>query len=119
MALRSNRVRSYAGWTQTSPGRGSKGATWTHDASGWKATHCGGFSATVPYYLTGPTDPRPIFSFNGRGFSNLEAAMTVVRAIVERGAVVTDDRCEVGILRTPMWTSLGFELDQRDPRDWW
>jgi len=44
--------------------------------------------------------------------------MRVIRALVAGRGVVTDDRCEVGILRTPTWSSLGTEVE-RDPRDRW
>lgn len=83
-----------AGWTRKAPEFGTKGATYTHTASGWRVRHCGGNCAHYPYALLDPANRHALtVSHNGKGFPRLELALDVVEAILAGTWFTTGERC--------------------------
>lgn len=93
------KVKVESDWQDLGKPKGNiKGNTYLHKPSGWKVSHCGGFSAIYPWYLTDPAFPNHLtMTPSGRGFPHLKGpygAMTVVEGIVSGKYGTSNENCD-------------------------
>lgn len=83
MRLRRRAIHGRPGWHRLSAPGDKCGATWEHE-SGWRIMHCGHPTAIWPYFALEPATVArgeflpAVVSDDGRGFIDLEHAMTII-----------------------------------------